>query len=451
MDGSSLLTVLLKLAVVFVLVLANGFFVASEFALVTVRRSRMAALVTDGNRPARTVMRIIENLTAYISAFQLGITLASLALGWIGEDTLAHVLQPLLERTLPGASSSVAAHTIAIIVAFASITYLHIVVGELVPKTLALERAERLALAVALPIHIFYRVFKAPIMLLDRSGSMVVRWLGLHSTAQHTAAYTEDELRHLVGLSHKSGHLIEDERQLIYNVFDFTEATVESVMVPRTEIEALDADLSPAEMLDVFEQTRYSRMPIYRDSLDNIIGIVLQKDLSRVVRRGSAVGLEEFVRSPVFIPTNVKLNDALRMLRRSSEHMALVVDEHGGIEGLVTLEDLLEEIVGDISDEHDEVVARQIVEQPDGAYNVRGSLSIRDANKLLKLNLPESDAYHTIAGFMMERAGRLLKRGESVDYNGLKLTVRSTARNRIVETRIERVKEETASAPSAAT
>ncbi|HTF38092.1 MAG TPA: hemolysin family protein [Blastocatellia bacterium] len=441
------MTVLLKLAVVFVLVLANGFFVASEFALVTVRRSRMAALVADGNRPARTVMRIIENLTAYISAFQLGITLASLALGWIGEDTLAHVLQPLLERTLPGAASTVAAHTIAIIIAFAAITYLHIVVGELVPKTLALERAERLALAVALPIHIFYRVFKAPIMLLDRSGSMVVRWLGLHSTAQHTAAYTEDELRHLVGLSHKSGHLIEDERQLIYNVFDFTEATVESVMVPRTEIEALDAELSPAEMLDVFEQTRYSRMPIYRDSLDNIIGIVLQKDLSRVVRHGSAVGLEEFVRAPVFIPTNVKLNDALRMLRRSSEHMALVVDEHGGIEGLVTLEDLLEEIVGDIRDEHDEAVARQIVEQPDGAYNVRGSLSIRDANKLLKLNLPESDAYHTIAGFMMERAGRLLKRGESVEYNGLKLTVRSTARNRIVETRIERVKEENAPAP----
>lgn len=443
MDGSSLLTVLFKLAVVFVLVLANGFFVASEFALVTVRRSRIAALVAEGNRPARTVMRIIENLTAYISAFQLGITLASLSLGWIGEDTLAHVLQPLLERTLPGAASTVAAHTIAIIIAFAAITYLHIVVGELVPKTLALERAERLALAVALPIHIFYRVFKAPIMLLDRSGSMVVSWLGLHSSAEHTAAYTEDELRQLVGLSHKSGHLIEDERQLIYNVFDFTEATVESVMVPRTEIEALDADLSPVEMLDVFEETRYSRMPIYRDSIDNIIGIVLHKDLSRLVRRAGTAKLEEFVRSPVFIPTNVKLNDALRMLRRSSEHMALVVDEHGGVEGLVTLEDLLEEIVGDIRDEHDEAAARQSVEQPDGTYNVRGNLSIRDANKLLGLNLPESDSYHTIAGFMMARGGRLLKRGESVEYNGLKLTVRSTARNRIVETKIERLKEET--------
>jgi CBS domain containing-hemolysin-like protein len=221
-------------------------------------------------------------------------------------------------------------------------------------------------------------------------------------------------------------------------------------MVPRTEIEALDAELSPAEMLDVFEQTRYSRMPIYRDSLDNIIGIVLHKDLSRAIRRGGAVTLVEFVRAPVFIPTNVKLNDALRMLRRSSEHMALVVDEHGGVEGLVTLEDLLEEIVGDIRDEHDEAAARQIVEEPDGAYNVRGNLSIRDANKLLKLSLPESDAYHTIAGFMMERAGRLLKRGESVEYNALKLTVQSTARNRIVETRIERVKEEIAPAPSGA-
>jgi len=450
MDGSSLLTVLLKLAIVFVLVLANGFFVASEFALVTVRRSRIAALVAEGNRPARTVLRIIENLTAYISAFQLGITLASLALGWVGEDTVAHLLQPLLERTVPGAASTVAAHTIAIIIAFAAITYLHIVVGELVPKTLALERAERLALAVALPIHIFYRVFKAPITLLDRSGGVVVRWLGLHSSAQHTAAYTEDELRHLVGLSHKSGHLIEDERQLIYNVFDFTEASVESVMVPRTEIEALDAELSAAEMLDVFEQTGYSRMPVYRDSLDNITGIVLLKNLSRVVRRGGDESLEQFIRPAVFIPTAVKLNDALRTLRRSNEHMALVVDEHGGVEGLVTLEDLLEELVGDIRDEHDEAGTGQIAEQPDGTYNVRGNLSIRDINKLLALNLPESDNYHTIAGFMMERAGRLLKRGESVEHNGLKLTVQSTARNRIVETKIERLSEEIAPAPSSA-
>lgn len=443
MDGSSILTVLFKLAVVLLLVLANAFFVASEFSLVSVRRSRVGTLVAEGNRRARTLLRVIDHLDAYISATQLGITLASLGLGWIGEQTLAAMFTPVFQFLLPGAASQIAAHSVAVAVAFSMITFLHIVLGELAPKTLALERAESVALAVARPMEIFYRVFKAPIWLLNRSGSLMLRGFGFKSTAEHTAVYTEEELRQLVGLSHKSGHLIEDERQLINNVFDFTDATVESVMVPRTEIEALDAELSPPEMLEAFEEIGYSRMPIYRDSLDNIIGIVLHKDLSRSVRRGGAVPLEEFVRSPVFIPTNVKLNDALRMLRRSSEHMALVVDEHGGIEGLVTLEDLLEEIVGDIRDEHDEAAARQIVEEPDGAFSVRGNLSIRDANKLLNLNLPESDAYHTIAGFMMARAGRLLKRDESVEYNGLRLTVQSTARNRIVETKIETVKEET--------
>ena len=443
MDGSPILTVLLKLAVVFLLVLANAFFVASEFSLVGVRRSRVGTIVAEGNRRARTLLRVIDHLDAYISATQLGITLASLGLGWIGEQTLAAMFTPLFQVILPGAASEVAAHSVAVAVAFAMITFLHIVLGELAPKTLALERAETVALACARPMEIFYRIFKAPIWVLNKSGSLILRLLGFSSTAEHTAVYTEEELRQLVGLSHKSGHLIEDERQLIYNVFDFTEATVESVMVPRTEIEALDAELTLLEMLNVFEQTRYSRMPVYRGSLDNIIGIVLHKDLSRAVRKGSPATLDECIRNPVFIPTHVKLNDALRSLRRSSEHMALVVDEHGGVEGLVTLEDLLEQIVGDIRDEHDEAAARQIVEEPDGAYNVRGNLSIRDANKLLNLNLPESDAYHTIAGFMMARAGRLLNRGESVEYNALKLTVQSTARNRIVETKIETVKQET--------
>jgi magnesium and cobalt exporter, CNNM family len=443
MDGSPILTVLLKLAVVFILVLANGFFVASEFALVTVRRSRIAGLITAGHKRARLLLRIADDLTGYISACQVGVTLASLGLGWIGQNTVAQLLIPATDLILSGFASKVAAHSTAVAVAFVVITYLHLVLGEFVPKAVALERTDKLALAVARPMEIFYRVFKAPIWAINRSGLLILRRMGLRAAAEHTSIYSEEELRHLVGLSHKSGHLIEDERQLIYNVFDFTDATVESVMVPRTEIEALDAELNPAEMLDVFEQTRYSRMPLYRESLDDIIGIVLHKDLSRDIRRGGEVSVEEFVRTPVFIPTNVKLNDALRLLRRSSEHMALVVDEHGGVEGLVTLEDLLEEIVGDIRDEHDEAAAREIVEEPDGAYHVRGNLSIRDANKLLKLNLPESDAYHTIAGFMMARAGRLLERGESIEYNRLKLTVQSTTRNRIVETRIERVKEET--------
>jgi len=460
MDGFSLSEVLLKLAAVFLLALANGFFVASEFSLVSVRRSRIAALVTNGNKGARTVMRVLEHLDAFISATQLGITLASLALGWIGEQTLAELFTPVFRMILPSTASEVAAHSVAVAVAFIIITYLHIVLGELAPKTLALGRAERVALIVAGPMELFYKAFKAPIWMLNHSGNLVLRLFGLNASAQHVASYNEEELRQLITLSHKSGHLIEDERRLISNVFDFTEATVESVMVPRTEIEAVDASLKPIEMLDLFEDTGYSRMPVFRESLDNIIGILLYKDLSRLVRRGlsidhqtgspdqqdgsadqqaSSVDLENIMRPAVFLPTSVMLNDALRKLRRSSEHMALVVDEHGGVEGLVTLEDLLEEIVGDIRDEHDDEAIRQIVEQPDGSFNVKGNLSIRDANKRLELGLPEADSYHTVAGFMMARAGRILRTGESVEYNELKLTVQSTNGNRIVDTRIERL------------
>jgi CBS domain containing-hemolysin-like protein len=427
-----------KLATVLLLVLANGFFVASEFALVGVRKSRVVSLVAEGNKRARTLMRVVDHLDSYISATQLGITLASLALGMIAEATIAHLLTPVFHFILPSSVSEVAAHTVAIGAAFTIITFLHIVLGELAPKTLALERAEAVALAVARPMELFYKVFKAPIWLLNYSGIWVLRMFGMKASADHAASYSEEELRHLVSLSHKSGHLIEDERSLIHNVFDFTEATVESIMVPRTEMEALDIELPPVEMLEVFETMGYSRMPVYRDSIDNVLGVVLHKDLSRLVRRGGEMKIEQIIRPPVFIPISVRLNEALTTLRQSSAHMAFVVDEHGGVEGLVTIEDLIEEIVGDIRDEHDEAAVRQIEEQGEGIYKVNGSLSIRDANRVLELGLPESDSYHTVAGFMMARAGRILNEGEVVTYNGLRLTVESTSRNRILEAKIER-------------
>ena len=447
MDDSSVLATLLKLTAVLLLVLANGFFVASEFALVGVRRSRVEALVAEGNKRARTLLGVISHLDAYISATQLGITLASLGLGWIAEATVADLLTPVFHFILPSPASEVAAHSVAVAVAFAIITFLHIVLGELAPKTLALERAEAVALAVARPMLIFHNIFKAPIWVLNYSGIIVLRAIGIKAAPEHIASYSEEELRHLIALSHKSGHLIEEERQMINNVFDFTEATVESVMMPRPEIEALDAELSPAQMLEIFEQMGYSRMPVYRDSIDNVIGVLLHKDLSRLVRSGGA-SIDEILRPAVFLPPYVKLHEALRRLRRSNAHMAMVVDEHGGVEGLVTLEDMIEEIVGDIRDEHDEIAARSVVEHADGSYTVSGKLSVRDANRMLALGLPESDSYHTVAGFMLARAGRLLKPGDSVDYTSLRLTVQSSARNRIVETKIERLQEQPAPQPS---
>jgi CBS domain containing-hemolysin-like protein len=210
-------------------------------------------------------------------------------------------------------------------------------------------------------------------------------------------------------------------------------------MIPRTEIEALDERMSPEEMLATFERIGYSRMPIYRESLDNVIGILLYKDLSRALRLGEAVYLDKLLRPAVFLPDSVKLHDALAKLRSTSAHMAMVVDEHGGVEGLVTIENLLEEIVGDISDEHDEMAVKQIIEQTDGSLTVNASLSIKEANRALDLGLPESDSYNTIAGFMLARAGSLLKEGQQVEYNDLRLTVQATTRNRITEARIERL------------
>jgi len=223
------------------------------------------------------------------------------------------------------------------------------------------------------------------------------------------------------------------------------------MMIPRTEIESLDAELSPSEMLARFAETGYSRMPVYRGSLDNTIGIALYKDMVHLVYQDEKFSIDELVRPALYLPTAMKLNDALRSLRRSNAHMGLVVDEHGGVEGLVTLEDLIEKIVGDIRDEHDEIAVRQIVEHADGSYTVDGKLSIREANRQLSLGLAESESYNTIAGFMMARSGRLLNRGESIDYNGLRLTVETAVGNRIVEARIERLKDEAASLSSVTT
>src|ERR671914_2853549 len=250
----------LYICLVFVLVLANGFFVASEFALVGVRRSRIKTLAASGNLSARRLLSVIDNLNAYISATQLGITMASLALGWIGEPVFAH----LLEAPLRGRVSELTLHTISFAVAFAIITFLHIVLGELAPKTLALERAEKVSLAVSWPLHAFYKIFYWPIRLLDWAGTRTVRLFGLHPSQDHASVYTEEELRHLVDVSRKSGHLEAQEQQLINRVFEFNDAEVREAMVPRTNVDALPVTATLEETKAAFRTLGYSRLPVYR-------------------------------------------------------------------------------------------------------------------------------------------------------------------------------------------
>ena len=400
----------LYILLVFVLVLGNGFFVASEFALVGVRRSRVEMLAASGNSSARRLLGLLDNLNAYISATQLGITMASLALGWIGEPVFAHIL----EAPLRGRVSDVTLHTISFAVAFAIITFLHIVLGELAPKTLALERAEKVALAISWPMHAFYKLFQWPIRMLDWSGTRVVRLFGLHPTAEHGSVYTEGELRHLVDVSRQSGHLELEEQQLIHRVFEFSDTEVKEAMVPRMQVKALPVTATLEDTRAAFLSSEYSRLPVYGERLDEIVGLLFRKDLDmgRVPKDG--FDLRKLVRPPAFIPATASLGVALKQMQSSRIHFSFVIDEHGGLDGILTLEDLLEEIVGEINDEYDEETRAQI--RKDGeAYVFDGMLAVRDANQHLGLKLPEDDSYTTIAGLLLAKAGRLLEPGERVE------------------------------------
>ncbi|HEY7910974.1 MAG TPA: hemolysin family protein [Blastocatellia bacterium] len=429
----------LNILIVIALVLANGFFVASEFALVGVRKSRIETLVASGNRRAKRLLGQVNNLNAYISATQLGITLASLGLGWIGEPAIAR----LLEGPLQGRVSETVLHTISFAVAFSIITFLHIVLGELAPKTLALERAEKTALAIALPMEIFYRVFYWPIRVLDWAGTRTVRIFGLHPSGEHGSIYTEEELRHLIDASHKSGHLEEAQQKLINSVFEFSDAEVREAMVPRTIVHALPVTASLEEVKQAFKELGYSRLPVYREHLDNIVGVLHRRDLEPFLEspQTSEFILEKILRPPLFVSATARLGAALKLMQSSRTHLAFVMDEYGGIEGIVTLEDLLEEIVGEIDDEYDEEVRTQIVER-DGAYFLDGMLAVRDANRHLKINIPEDDAYTTVAGFMLARAGRLLRVGDVVEFEGAQFTVERMDRRRIQKIRYVPAKQE---------
>src|SRR5438105_3670719 len=410
------------------LVLANGFFVAAEFSLVSVRRARVEMLASSGNPRARRVLKLVDNINAYISATQLGITLASLALGAISEPVVARLLASWL-APLP----EVWQHVISFTVTMATITFFHIVFGELVPKRLALERAEAVALAIGWPLDLFYKIFYLPSRGLFWVGTQIVHILGLRGEGRHGAIYTEEELRQLIDQSRKGGHLEESEQQLLNRIFDFADAEVREAMVPRTAVVALPFTATLDEAERAFCDLGYSRLPVYREHLDNIVGVLFMKDLMPCLRRIDAqeFDMERLLHPPLFVPATARLGAVLAQMQAARQHLAFVVDEHGGIEGIVTLEDLLEEIVGEINDEYDEEVRAQIILDGD-TYLLDGMLAVRDANRQFKtLRIPEDGGYTTLAGFLLARAGRILQQGETVEYEGARSTVERVDRHRI--------------------
>jgi CBS domain containing-hemolysin-like protein len=319
------------------------------------------------------------------------------------------------------------------------------------PKMVALERAERIALSCARPLELFAKVFRAPLWVFNSVGSTLGRLIGLKSTLDHAAVYTETELRQLIDVARDSGYLRAEERRLIHRVFEFSDTLVREAMVPRTEMAAIHADCSLEEITRAFEKFRYSRLPVYRESLDDVIGFIHSKDIMPFLLHPEKFQVEDVLQPPLYVVNTARLEDVLRQMQKAKAHFGFVVDEHGGLEGIITLEDLLEEIVGDISDEHDEEVNEQIVPDGENKYVLSGGLAVRDLNRRLKLALPESEGYTTIAGFLMTEAGHVLKPGDKINYNGFLFEVDRVERRRVISVRLELPAETTAPEAETAT
>jgi putative hemolysin len=415
----------LELLAVAVLILLNGYFVAAEYALVTARRTRMQELAEQGNRRARAVLKIVADPPRFIAAMQLGVTGTSLAIGALGEQALARVFDPIF------------ASLIAFALAFLIITFLHVVVGELVPKGVALGYSERTALAVSSPVRGFFVLFKPLIWILQRSSEGILIALGLQPPGGEMEVYSEAELKMLLSRSREEGEIEEQEQEMLYKVFDFADKEVSAVMVPRPEVVALSIDLPSEEALAAVIESPYTRYPVYRDSIDKVVGILHVRDLfSALNDRGlQAVRLDQILRPAHIVPETKDLAALLGEFRRTNQHMAIVVDEYGELEGIVTLEDLLEEIVGEIEDEFD-LPDESVERLEDGRVRVHGTFPVDDFNEQFGRSLPVED-YHTIGGFVFGLLGRQPEPGDEAAHDGCRFKVLEVEGSRIERVEVE--------------
>jgi putative hemolysin len=420
----------LELLGVAALILLNAYFVAAEYGLVTARRTRIQELAQKGDRRARAVLRIVADPPRFIAAMQLGVTATSLAIGALGEQVLARVFDPIFASFL------------AFTLAFLIITFLHVVVGELVPKGVALEYSERTALAVSTPVRGFFVVFKPLIWVLQRSSEAILKALGLRPPGGEVDVYSEAELKMLLSRSTEEGELEQQEQEMLYKVFDFADKEVSTVMVPRPEVVALSIDLPPEEALAAVIESPYTRYPVYREALDKVVGILHVRDLfSALVDRGIAgVQLEQLLRPVYIVPETKDLAALLAEFRKANQHMAIVVDEYGDLEGIVTLEDLLEEIVGEIEDEFD-LPDESIEHLDNGCLRIHGTFPIDDFNEQFNRSLPIED-YHTIGGFVFGLLGRAPEPGDEVKADGTRFKVLEVEGSRIERLEVELLPQE---------
>jgi magnesium and cobalt exporter, CNNM family len=415
---------ILRLLFVFLLVAGNAIFVAAEYALVTARRTRLEERALRGSRRARAALTLMDEPVRFISTVQVGITLFGILLGALG--------QPLISRYFEFLPTSV-----AFVIAFLLLTYLSVVLGELVPKAVALQQAERLATLLALPLGLLGRIARPLVWLLDSSARFVARLFGVEPAPAGIHVYTREDIRASVAAAEDVGEFQQAEEEMLYKVFDFAGKEVHDVMVPRPEVVAISVDLPPEDCLAAVVDSPYTRYPAYRETLDHIVGILHVRDLfSALNDRGIAqVRIEELLRAPYVVPETKDLAALLADFRRTKQHIAVVVDEYGAFEGIVTLEDVLEEIVGEIEDEYD--LPDESIEQVDErTVRVDGTFPIDDFNEQFGVELPGAD-YHTVAGFVFGRLGRAPEEGDEVDHDALQFRVLQVEGTRIERLEVE--------------
>lgn len=426
----------INLMLIAILILATGMFVAAEFALVKVRASRINQLVVEGDKKAVKVQRILANLDGYLSACQLGITITALGLGWLGEPTVEKILHPVFEyfHVSPQVNS-----LLSFIIAFVSITFLHVVLGELAPKTLAIQKAELISLYTAGPLIGFYRVMYPFIWLLNGAASVLVRLFGLHSMSGHEEVHSEEELRIILSQSYQKGEINQAEYGYVNRIFEFDDLLAREVMVPRTDMICLFRDKSLLENVEIMKEEQYTRFPLAVESKDHIIGIIHTKEFFMKYAEDPNVELISLVRPVLTVSEVTPIKKLLKDMQKQRVHAAILSDEYGGTSGLVTIEDILEEIVGEIRDEFDEEEKAEVEKVDADTFVFDGKVSISQVNDLLNVELG-NDEFDTLGGWIYGHHPTV-KQGEAWTYEGLVFTVIQRDKHRIRQVQVQKSKQ----------
>ena len=426
------------LGLAILLVFANGFFVATEFAIVKIRHTRLQAMVDEGRPGAANAMKMVDKLDAYLSATQFGITLASLGLGWLGEPAFAHLLEPVLTRLVPEAAGPALAHTLAVAIAFAIITFLHIVVGELAPKSFAIQRAEDTTLAVALPMRAFYFVFYPAIWLLNGVAGWLLKAFGMHTAHETQDAHNEEELRVILHSSAQAGVITTQRAELLERSLEMAQKTARQVMVPRNQVKFLDVEEPLDKCIADARAAGHTWLPVCRGNMDEVEGLVNVKDLFFLLSKGELRSLAQVQRPVVYIPEHVTLEQLLNEFRRRRRQIALVVDEHGGTSGMVTLADVVAEVVGDVAE-----LGRRMDEVrslPGGRFELPGTAQLDDLEDRLDVSFEIEDEdveVTTIAGYIMAKLGRIPEKGDTLKLDMWRIQVEEVEGPRVVRVTVE--------------